>query len=706
MAKLCFLCFLITYSLFGIKTKVNAQNRALICAATETDKELGFNRINCKKDTMLVKRMLLSCGFKNSDLIFLVGTKLTKQNFIFEIENLIKTVEIGTTVYIHFSGYGQQIPDDNNDEIDGADEALAFYDTPANDKYWNQYMIRRMNLNEDEFNVLMNDTNKYKYLKYKFQYHLRDDTLKSMLDTLRKRIGKSGQLIAAFDCSFSGTITRGEQINNRSGQPYVTVSKIDSSDYLSEYFMNKNRGIQDSLSNLFVFGASAPHKPCRECILNNKDSVGCLTKALYKSLLSMPRGTTFKGVYERVCNYIWAEHPYQQPTFEGVDSISMFSNMGMKIHQRFIISNISGDEITVKAGILDDISNGDKFEVFSSGITNVWSVQPVAIGTINQVFINKSIAVIKKNSTLYTDSTYYVYISKRANNYPKVKIHLSENLTKAAAKSVRKTFEKSKFVILTDKNPDFSFLPVKNDEFKIEVVRYDSLLKFRKVQKSSQGDFFYRTYYKDTFYTIGKQDINSDNAISLHNRILKYIRYEFIKNVQMIDEDYWVNLRACNFCTDEYKKVMFQEGICSPKKEFEAGDKYVLEISNLGTKPAYFMILDIQPNGIIQPIMPYKEITKEECYIKPNSTITLSLKYQVAPPYGKDILKIFSSDKPIDPSPFRVSQVFSRDDMDNNNIDFDYLFNSRSVGTDIQKFNTFEYPIYIYPSGTLINLNE
>ena len=81
---------------------------------------------------------------------------------------------------IHYSGHGQQIFDDNGEEIDGKDEALVPYDA------WVRY-----NNN------------------YKGEHHFRDDELGSYITKFRNKLSANGQLLLLLDSCHSGSSTRG-----------------------------------------------------------------------------------------------------------------------------------------------------------------------------------------------------------------------------------------------------------------------------------------------------------------------------------------------------------------------------------------------------------------------------------------------------------------------------------------------------------------
>jgi hypothetical protein len=90
-----------------------------------------------------------------------------------------------------------------------------------------------------------------------------------------------------------------------------------------------------------------------------------------------------------------------------------------------------------------------------------------------------------------------------------------------------------------------------------------------------------------------------------------------------------------------------------PVPTFTEKDQFMIEVVNTGNRSAYFNIIDIQPDGYINPVVPApgkdgKEyiIKKGQTYVVPD--VLLDGFYQ---PYGTEIFKVFASREPINLSP-------------------------------------------------------
>jgi len=160
---------------------VEAQtNRALIVAISNYPIENGWDETHATNDCELLTPMLKMNGYKRSNIKTLLNENATKSAIVKELELLEERAETGDYIYIHFSGHGQQMADDNGDEPDFLDEAFIPY---------NAY---------------------YRYIvgKYEGENHLRDDELECLIDKIRSKIGETGSVLVIMDACHSGTGTR------------------------------------------------------------------------------------------------------------------------------------------------------------------------------------------------------------------------------------------------------------------------------------------------------------------------------------------------------------------------------------------------------------------------------------------------------------------------------------------------------------------
>jgi hypothetical protein len=107
------------------------------------------------------------CGFRAADIETITDKDATKKAMQAGIRNLVKGGRKGDVLFLHYSGHGSNVPDDNGDEADHRDEILCPTDLDWKDPF-------------------------------------RDDWLRETFDALRPGVS----LTVVMDCCHSGTNTR------------------------------------------------------------------------------------------------------------------------------------------------------------------------------------------------------------------------------------------------------------------------------------------------------------------------------------------------------------------------------------------------------------------------------------------------------------------------------------------------------------------
>lgn len=148
------------------------RNRALIVAIDDYAHEGVPDLKGCSDDAELILSLLIrQCGFGEKDIRVLKNQQATRAEILRQVrEWLISCTRAGDRVFFHYSGYGAWVPDENRDEKDGLDEAIAPHDVNP---------ITRENL-------------------------ILDDEFESFVSQLTGR-----KAIFVFDSCFSGTILGG-----------------------------------------------------------------------------------------------------------------------------------------------------------------------------------------------------------------------------------------------------------------------------------------------------------------------------------------------------------------------------------------------------------------------------------------------------------------------------------------------------------------
>ena len=159
--------------------------RALTVFIGDYPSESGWNRLASGNDRTLILGMLDRLGFERDNIDCLLDEAATYDAILNTMDNLILKAEAGDQIYVHFSCHGQQITDQNGDEVlanpkDRYDESIVPYD--ANVAYgWNGY---------------------------KGDHHMRDDVLNNYFARLQKAVGRKGYVLVIYDACHSGDMDR------------------------------------------------------------------------------------------------------------------------------------------------------------------------------------------------------------------------------------------------------------------------------------------------------------------------------------------------------------------------------------------------------------------------------------------------------------------------------------------------------------------
>lgn len=199
-----------------------AKNTALIVGIGDYDLEsTGWPKIHGDNDVKLLEQKFEDINF---DVSTLINEEATKDNIIRALGNLMKNVETGDNIYIHFSGHGQPVEDINGDEPDGLDQSFICYDACFSSKY---------NLDGNA---------------YLGQNHLIDDELFPYINELKNKVGVDGMVIIVFDSCYSGGADRGDikdENNEDSEIQFLTITRGSSDEFratknVAEYLKHIN----------------------------------------------------------------------------------------------------------------------------------------------------------------------------------------------------------------------------------------------------------------------------------------------------------------------------------------------------------------------------------------------------------------------------------------------------------------------------------
>ena len=223
------------------------------------DADASWTKIHGTNDVQLISPLLAKQGFK---IITLTDNLATHKGIESGFKKLENSVRPGDIVYIHFSGHGQAVEDENGDEADGWDEAFIPYDAQ----------------------------HRYKKGVYQGENHLLDDELNSHLNSIRKKVGEKGVVYVVIDACHAGSSYRGEEEDD---SVYVRGTDIGFSKNRKPYTppIDKRGNIRVSsgkgMSHIYMLEACRSYQVNTE-IKENGQYCGPLSYYISQQLLTSP----------------------------------------------------------------------------------------------------------------------------------------------------------------------------------------------------------------------------------------------------------------------------------------------------------------------------------------------------------------------------------------------------------------------------------
>ncbi len=569
-----------------------AESYALLIGISEYPEDSGWSSLSSYNDLIHIEETLKLNGFRTVRIKKIEDELATHDAILDHFQRLIDSVKEGDVVYVHFSGHGQQVLDDDSDEIDGLDEAIVPYDSPKD----------------------------FKRKVYEGEKLIRDDVLQGFSLTLRRKLGRSGQLIIVLDSCNSGTGVRGQQdvLTRVRG-----TSKIMASD--SKLLrLKKKRVDKDKWMNTYKDKTIAPiaiyySTEAKELNYETYDAqlnpIGSLSFAIATILGEAKGAMTFQELYERIVLHIHILSPKQHPQWEGNAENIVFKNSAKSIAGNFhpISKQLDSVSIQIEVGSLSGIFEGSKIELYSLDEQRI-----VQTGYVKKANLTNSIIELDNNYKPYIGDLHKIKIASRSLGSFDLAIRLDID-SDAFWIDVIEDIRTQEFIKVSECNADLYLESNKN------------LLTLKNIDGS-------------TLFECSKVSCKND----LMNRILEFGHAKFLKSCITQNTDLQFSIEVLQ--SDCSKPAIISKSLRSiSKPNVKVGDCIQILIKNVGSSAAYFTLLDIQPDDKVNLILPYQYSSKrkEDLYLEPNQEYLTDFIIDVGEPLGKETLKLIATDKPI-----------------------------------------------------------
>lgn len=370
---------LLLFLLLSVPLHASTQ-RALLIGVGDYPEAGAWEKISAENDLVHLQKALVFRGFNPQNIVLLKDEFATKKGIINAFDNLYKSIKSGDIIYIHFSGHGQQVCDDNGDEIDGLDEAIVPYDS---------FKDFIPNINEGEKLI-------------------RDDELNVIIRKIRSKAGKKGQVVFVLDSCHSGTGTREEDGIIYRGtktimapEDFIKKRKESSS---ADFDLNSTEFKKKS-APLIVFSASSASELNQEIFDDNLNTVGSISYFLSKIMMTDKKFISFYEIYQRIQQQAKLRALRQEPQWEGGTERILFSSFMFDVDGYQIQNILTPSKLRVNGGILSGFHQGAEIEVKS-----IDKHKTISRGVVVKSFLTESIVEITKPLKLDYNELAQVYL--------------------------------------------------------------------------------------------------------------------------------------------------------------------------------------------------------------------------------------------------------------------------------------------------------
>jgi metacaspase-1 len=603
--------FLLIYG-FVLAQPAMPRKYALIVAIGDYPAANGWPKISSVRDAEYLQRVLSDQGFKEKDIMTVKDSAATMGGIREAFAALSAKVRRGDIVIVHFSCHGEQVEADNNNKIDGLDECIVTFNaiSPFQSKDYQQDQAQ----------------------------YLRGHTLGSYLRALRAKLGDSGDLVVFMDNCHSGDGTRGMARIRGGAAAFVSPNfdpikhnHSDSSMINRDEIANTTNGA--GLSPFEVFSATRPEELDYETTDEKTGAdMGSLTYAICKAFSGMSASATgssegwggtdsmptYRQLFVRIQSIMAQKVPQQHPLLEGngADRI-LFGGKFVRQLPYIQISAIDKrtQRITLRQGSLAGLDAGALIAVYQAGTIDTAGKVPLCTGKVLSAGPFASVAAVDRDLPIKQPADGWVVITGRVYKVAALRVQLR---AWKKGEDVPTALKDDSTIQFVNESPD---LILTRDSLKVAVDGWSF--------PALPGD-------------------------GLKEQLERYARYKYLQGLSMSAPGLQMEVRLLLVKGGKPDTITTNKRIKAGRLEVYEGDSLTLYVRNTGTKDAFINILDMQPDGIINKVIPNRELSYpvlsqnlkilagQDWYLPNGDAVGIS------PPYGTEVFKIFVADSEFD----------------------------------------------------------
>lgn len=296
-----------------------------------------WHPLHAGRDVAALRNVLTKrYGFRESDILTIQDESATADGIRAAFRtHLLAQAQPGAVMIFQFSGHGQQVRDDNQDELDGLDETLV----PADAIDQHESSGSRVNLRDDEVG----------------------NWLRELQARMRGPDGQvQGSINVFLDSCYSGTATRGDLIERGRAWNVELDGPLPSS---GEKENERAQSFADQEGDYVLLSAARSDQTAKELA----GGMGAFTQALVGALWRADAQTTYRGLQEDIVAQVQESVWNQSPQLEGKPDYLLFGGAAPSPQSYVRVESVRGVELTLAAGALQLVTVGSTYTLHRAG---------------------------------------------------------------------------------------------------------------------------------------------------------------------------------------------------------------------------------------------------------------------------------------------------------------------------------------------------
>lgn len=596
------------------------QRIALLVGISDYPAKSGWASIGAARDVVLLQDALRKQGFKEEDILVCKDQRADIQGLRKSFKQLYEKTSKGSIVYLHFSAHGQRITDDNGDEPDGYDEAIVSLNAPASPERSKRYDL-----------------------------HLRDDEIGRWVDSIRVKAGPEGDVLIVLDACYSGTGTRsglatgiapGQKVRGN-GKPFGPPA--DNRNISLNEARNEDMDLAavstEQKAGYAVFSAARHDEKNYEY-----GGLGSLSQCIVNALNEVQPGESYRSFFSRICGQMVGIVPQQNPIAEGMLDRQVFGGQVLPQQRFFTLARISGSRGTLmNGGTMMGVQKGTKVALMAAGSSRLDSARVIAYGEVVYAGATQSdVSFPGKVTSAYAGKhrQFWVFETEKSPGDLRVGVFVDVRSLAIDTAGLFGVLRKSAAVQVSNSLQSADVLIQKQD-------RHYRLL--------STGD---QALLADSFkYPMEVREWLENYAIGKAVRNLRFQDPSLQIALSFVPVNLIRKQANGRWTVEVGDSLPVASLLHNGRVQVSPFDHVVMRLENKGTRGAYFNIIDIQPDNMLNPILPAPEGNESPSgyYLAPGQVWYSGWKgrpgstfQEFGPPYGHEVYRVFATSEPVD----------------------------------------------------------